>query len=104
MNKKYEQKPNTATLFENEDKREPQTMKNPDGTEWLRVDADYKGSGLIGGVAYWVDLHQKQSKAGKTYYALKFKPKGAPPAVKKAANSGLTEENWATFKDDDINF
>ena len=30
--------------------------------------------------------------------------KGQPPAVAKAANSGLTEDNWATFKDDDINF
>jgi hypothetical protein len=104
VNKKYEQKPNTATVFVNDDKRPDQVMKNPDGSEWIRQDADYKGSGLIDGKMYWVDMHRKVSKAGKEYYAIKVKPKGQPPAVAKAANSGLTEDNWATFKDDDINF
>ena len=33
-----------------------------------------------------------------------FEFRAEPPAVAKAANSGLTEDNWATFKDDDINF
>ena len=104
MNKKYEQKPNTATVFVNDDKRPDQVMKNPDGSEWTRQDADYKGSGLINGVAYWVDMHRKVSKAGKEYYAIKVKPKGQPPAVAKAANSGLTEANWASFEDDEIKF
>jgi hypothetical protein len=101
---KYEQKPNTATVFENEDKRPDQVMKNPDGTEWVRKDADFKGSGIFNGMACWVDMHRKTSKAGKEYYSIKVKPKGQPAPAKKAVNSGLTEENWATFKDDEINF
>lgn len=106
MKTKYEPKPNTATLFLNEDKRPDQVVQNPDGTEWVRSDADYKGSGLIGGVNYWVDLYKKQSKSGSEYFSIRVKPKGAPIVVKKAANSGLTEDNWATadFKDDDIAF
>ncbi len=106
MKTKYEAKPNTATLFLNEDKRPDQVMKNPDGSEWVRTDADYKGSGLIGGVNYWVDLYKKKSKTGNEYFSIKVKPKGAPPAVKKAANSGLTEDNWDSvdFKDDEIKF
>lgn len=104
MKTKYEPQPNSATVFENEEKRPDQLMKNADGSEWVRVDADYKGSGLIGGVNYWVDVTKKTSKAGKDYFKIKFKPKGAPVAVKKAANSGLTEDNWDKFTDDEIKF
>jgi len=103
---KYEAKPNTATLFLNEDKRPDQVMKNPDGSEWVRTDADYRGSGLIGGVNYWVDLYKKKSKTGNEYFSIKVKPKGAPTVVKKAVNSGLTEDNWDSvdFNDDEIKF
>ena len=97
---KYEQKPNTATVFKNEDKRPDQVMKNPDGTEWIRRDADYKGSGIFNGMAFWVDVHEKVSKKGEIYFSIKVKPKGQPAPAKKAASGGMTEENWSTFEDD----
>ena len=97
---KYEQKPNTATVFKNEDKRPDQVMKRPDGTEWIRKDADYKGSGIFNDMACWVDVHEKVSKKGETYFSIKVKPKGQPAPAKKAASGGMTEENWATFEDD----
>jgi len=101
---KYEQKPNTATVWINDQKRPDQAMKNPDGSEWVRRDADYKGSGIFNGMAYWVDLYEKKitkgEKKGEIYFSIKVKPKGQPAPAKKAVNSGLTEETWATFEDD----
>jgi len=58
----YEQKDNTASIFTNDRKTED---KHPDST----------GSARIGGVDYYVSAWRRQSKSGKTYLALSFKPK-----------------------------
>lgn len=62
----YEQKPNTGSLFRNEDKKQD-------------THADYNGSALVDGVEYYVDawINEVKSgpKAGKKYFAMKFKPK-----------------------------
>lgn len=62
----YEQKPNSGSLFRNEDKK---TDKHP----------DYSGSAVIGGVEYWVNgwintIGSGENK-GKKYMNLQFKPK-----------------------------
>lgn len=95
----YEQLPNTANLFKNEEKRPPRQMKKEDGTEWTAHDPDYTGHGEIGGVPHYVDGYLQKSKSGRVYMKLKFKPKGQP----KAKPQGLTEDNWATADFDDKN-
>ena len=94
MNKPYEQRPNSASLFKNEEKKPPREMKSSSGDTWMLEDADYKGSGKVGDIEYWVDATIKTSKAGKKYLALKFNPKQARVPAKPAG--GLSEDNWAT--------
>jgi len=62
----FEQKPNSGSLFRNEEKKSD-------------THAEYKGSAMIDGVEYWMDgwVNEIKSgeKAGKKYFNLKFKPK-----------------------------
>lgn len=61
----WEQKPNTASLF-----------KNDDRTEDTHPHA--KGTALIDGVEYWVSAWTKTTKDGNKWQSLAFKPKDAP--------------------------
>ena len=58
----YEIKPNSGSLFKNDNKA---TDSHP----------DYKGSGLIDGVEYFLDAWINTAKDGSKYMSLKFKPK-----------------------------
>ena len=61
----YEVKPNTGSLFKNDNKA---TDTHP----------DYKGSGLIEGVGdVWLDAWINTAKDGSKYMSLKFKAKEA---------------------------
>ena len=60
----YEVRPNTGSLFKNDRK---ESDSHP----------DYKGSGIIEGVDYWLDSWINTSGAGVKYMSLKFKPKDA---------------------------
>jgi hypothetical protein len=60
----YAHKDFTGSLFKNERK---QSEKH----------ADYTGSGLVDGKAYFLDLWINTGSDGKKRLALKFKPKGA---------------------------
>ena len=61
----YEVRPNTGSLFKNDNKA---TDSHP----------DYKGSGLIEGVGdVWLDAWINTAKDGSKYMSLKFKPKEA---------------------------
>ncbi len=94
MNKPYEVRPNTGSVFKNENKSEPRTVKSSSGDTYTIEDADYKGSGLIGDTEYWIDARLKTAKSGKKYLALKFNPKQVQ-AKKAAPAGGLTEDNWS---------
>ena len=99
---KFEQRPNTASLFKNEEKKPPREMKSSTGDTWMLEDADYKGSGKVGDIEYWVDATIKTSKSGKKYLALKFNPKQARVPPKNTMPAGtLTEDNWAKADLDD---
>jgi hypothetical protein len=63
----YEVKDLTGSLFKNQKKTDPKH-------------ADYGGSGLIEGVAYWVDAWVRESERGKKFMSLRFKQKNAPAA------------------------
>jgi hypothetical protein len=95
VNKPYEVRPNTGSLFKNEDKGEPRTVTSSTGDSYVIEDADYKGSGMIGDTEYWIDARLKTAKSGKKYLALKFNPKKVQQKAAAPAK-GLTEDNWAT--------
>lgn len=56
---KFEQKPNTGSLFKNEKKNNP---KQP----------DYQGSGIIWGKETQISAWLKESKTGKKYFSFVF--------------------------------
>jgi len=91
----YEQKPNSGSLFKNDDKR--------DGKQ----DADYRGSALIGGVEYYLDawINTKKDGHGK-YLGVKYKPKNPPAevAVAQSAPSLPVKPGTDADFDDDIPF
>jgi hypothetical protein len=60
----YEIKDNTGSIFANDKKA---ADNDPDG----------KGSAKIGGVEYWVSSWVNQTKDGRPYRKLSFKPKEA---------------------------
>lgn len=60
----FEQKPNSGSIFSNERKEQP---SHPDRT----------GSCNIDGKDYWVNGWLKETKDGKKYLSLSFKPKEA---------------------------
>jgi uncharacterized protein (DUF736 family) len=66
----FEVKPNTGSLFKNEDK---QTDRHP----------DFNGSIDVNGEPFWLNGWSKTSKNGKRYLSLSIKPKAAPPEAKK---------------------
>lgn len=68
----YETKPNTGSLFKS-DKKESDSHP------------DYKGSGIIDGVDYWLDSWINTSNAGVKYMSLKFKPKDAAQSPRASA-------------------
>ena len=76
----YETKPNSGSLFRN-DKKE--TDSHP----------DYKGSGIIDGVDYWLDSWINTSNAGVKYMSLKFKPK-EPRANAGPNYAGGSDAEW----------
>lgn len=88
----YEIKPNSGSLFRNENRRPDKTRD--DGS--VVKDAEYAGSAVIDGVEYFVDAWVNEAKTGKKYFGLRFKPKQpkAAPAPTKAADK--------PFVDDDI--
>jgi hypothetical protein len=57
----FEVKPDTGSLFRVPEKDKPE-------------DRDYSGQANIGGELYWVSGWVKESKQGKKYLALKYKP------------------------------
>ena len=58
----YESKPGWAACFANDDKREP----------WM---ADFKGVVVLeDGQKFWVNLHEKKDRNGKTYFSVGLKP------------------------------
>jgi hypothetical protein len=93
MNMRYQPRPNTGSLFTNDEKGEPRTITTKSGESYTIPDPDYTGSGIIGDSAYWINATIKTSKSGKTYLALKFNPK---PAPKPAPKQQVTEDNWGT--------
>ena len=64
-----ERKDNSGALFKNDRKREG------------KKDADYRGTALIAGVEYYVDAWVNESKDGRKYLGVKYKPKGDAPTV-----------------------
>lgn len=66
----YTPKPNTGSLFRNENKK---TDKHP----------DYSGTALIDGVEYYIDgwINEVRSgeRKGKKYFSFKFKEKSRQP-------------------------
>ena len=76
----YEVKPNTGSLFKNDNKA---TDSHP----------DYKGSGLIEGVGdVWLDAWINTAKDGTKYMSLKFKPKEARQEAPRPAPAGYTPD------------
>ena len=75
----YEIKQNSGSVFGNEDKRPDRQMTSKDGSTFVAKDADFKGSALIDGKAYFVDMWDKVSQSGKAYRAIKFKEKNKQP-------------------------
>jgi len=78
----FEVKPNTGSLFRNENKESEQ---HPDA----------KGSALIDGVEYWVSSWNKTSKNGKPWRALSFTPK---------QQAKQPERPYAARRDSDVAF
>jgi hypothetical protein len=62
----FQHKPNRGSLFPFE--------KQKDG------DRDYAGSALIDGVEFWVSGWRAETKAGRKYLNLSFKPAAKPSA------------------------
>lgn len=62
-----ERKDYSGALFKNDRKREG------------KKDADYRGDAIINGVSYWIDAWVNESKDGKKYFGVKFKPKDETP-------------------------
>ena len=83
----YEPKPNTGSLFRNE-KAESETHPS------------HKGAALIDGVDYWIDAWVNETKDGKKYFSIKFKPK--EDRSKQAAPAPA--QSKAAEPDDDIPF
>ena len=65
----YEMRPNSGTLFKNEEKQE-------------ETHADYQGEALIDGTVYWFNAWIKTGKSGKKFMSCSFKPKTDRPAAK----------------------
>lgn len=101
---KFEQKPNAATVWVNVDKRPDETVKNPDGSSWVRKDADYKGSGNFNGLDCWVDVYRKISRKNEEYFSIKVKPKHQAAPIKKAPANSAVEKLSVPFEDDDLDF
>ena len=76
---KFEQRPNTGSLFKN-DRREKDTHPHATGTA------------LIGGVEYWVSAWTKEGKNGK-FQSLAFKPKEEKTEAGVKHNAGRLEED-----------
>ncbi len=74
----WEQKPNTGSLFKNDD-REEETHPHA------------KGTALIDGVEYWVSAWTKTTKDGNKWQSLAFKPKEEKKAEKKPERSSFDE-------------
>ena len=89
----YEQKDNSGAIFKN-DKKESETH------------ADYKGSALIAGVDYWVNVWVNTSAKGTKYMKTSYTKKDvaipvvAPQVTQSVAPAEITIENM----DDDIPF
>lgn len=80
-----ERKDNSGALFKNDRKREG------------KKDADYRGKAVIAGVEYYVDAWVNESKDGRKYFGVKYKPVGesssAPaPAPAPAADPEFDDE------------
>lgn len=71
----YEMRPNTGTLFKNEEKQE-------------ETHADYQGEALIDGQLYWFNAWIKTGKSGKKFMSCSFKPKTGKAPEKVPAPRG----------------
>lgn len=58
----FEHKENSGNLFRNERKEKD-------------THADYRGEANVDGTLYWLDAWLNESKGGKKYLSVKFKPK-----------------------------
>jgi hypothetical protein len=62
----FEPKPDSGSLFKSDNKQ-------------TETDRDYSGSALIGGKEYWLSGYVNETKDGRKYLGLRFKPKEAKP-------------------------
>jgi hypothetical protein len=77
-----DKKDNSGALFSNKDK--------PDAK------SEYGGSAIIGGVDFWVNAWVKETKDGRKYFSLSFRPKQEPVKPR--------QQEWKAELDDDIPF
>lgn len=93
MNKQYDNT-NRGVLFINDKGGNP---KRPDRTGTINVaGTDYK-------LSAWIKNPGEENEIISLSVSPKV-PSARPVPVKKAANSGLTEDNWDKFTDDEIKF
>lgn len=85
----YEIKPNTGSLFANENRQSD-------------THANAKGTALIDGKEYWVDAWTNTTAGGKRYQSLKFKLKDKQPL--QGGGSGGFAPPPQPDLDDDIPF
>lgn len=64
----FETKPNSGSMFKNDQKEQDNH-------------ADYRGSALIDGVDYWMDAWIKTAETGRKWMSFSFKPKQKPTTV-----------------------
>ena len=71
---------NSGALFRNDKKEQPNH-------------ADYNGSAMIDGVEFWLNAWIKESKAGRKYMSLSFRPKTAQQGAGVSGGSGAQDED-----------
>lgn len=80
----YEQKDNSGSVWKNEEKG---TVEGSD--KW----ADYKGSGMVNGEEVWIDLWKSETKDGKFYMSMKFRPKTQQKGQRPPQRRTLNRDN-----------
>ena len=92
----YEVKPNSGSLFKNEDKQ-------------TETQADYKGSLNVDGVDYFLDAWINQAASGRKYMSVRVKrkdkqPEAAAPVPAPPARAPQRQAPKTGFDDMDVPF